>query len=374
MLNKSKVLQELQATSKTLFLDISYQIDEISSVWDTMVKDKLLLHKVQSLPHLGLATWVGSIDDAYYVEQHVNNYQVVSVDGSQVYPDKHTGTHCFLINIGGICLTYQYQKGSSFLWSEPFVFAEQEIDDELGRAIDVVNGKREEFEFKVGLEHCLKRKNELLNIPLIFLFDGSLVFWHLQGKDSLIKDYFLQRYIYYLDQFYKQDILIAGYLSLSKGRDLSNIVQAFSNNFASVSLDKTKQYKNISDGLLATFFLKKNMRSTIFKSNALITQNMPFQLHPHFFYYNTGDEIVRIEIPGYIACDEQKITLIASLIKNQIEKGQGYPIAIAEAHEQAVVKSQDRNMFYQMVKDIAIQQKRAIIPSQKNIKKRRMNV
>ncbi len=373
MLDKTKVLQELQATSEKLFLDIKSQINEISFIWHAMIKDPLLLSKVKAVSHLGLASWIGSIDDCYEVENFIDPYQIISVDGSQVYPDKHTGTHCFLINIGGIALIYQHQKGSSFLWSEPFVFAEQEIDDELGRAIDVVNGKREEFEFKVGFEHCLKRKNEFPNIPLIFLFDGSLIFWHLQGKDPYIKDYFLQRYIYYLDQFYKHDILMAGYLSLSKGKDLSNIVQAFSNKFSSFS-EKTNQYKNVTDGLLTTFFLRKNMRSTIFKSNAPINQNIPAELHPHFFYYNTGEEVVRIEIPGYIASDNKKIDIIASLIKNQIEKGQGYPIAIAEAHNQAVVKSQDREMFYQMVKDIAIQQKRVIVPSQKNIKKRRMNV
>ena len=95
---------------------------------------------------------------------------------------------------------------------------------------------------------------------------------------------------------------------------------------------------------------------------------------PIFFYYDTGFEIARIEIPGYIAYDENKIKMLASLIRNQVEKGHGYPIAIAEAHEQAVVRSGDREMFYQMVTHLGIDQRRTITPSQKSIKKRRMSV
>ena len=374
MLDRTKVLHELQAVSDKLFLDLSSHIDGLYQHWITMTEDRLLCAKSQAAQGLGLPTWQGLINAAYTVEAYTEPYQVLSIDGSQIYPDKHQGTSCFLINIGGVMLQYGHARGNSLLWSEPFVFVEQEFDDEVGRALDVVNGKREEFEFKVGLEHCLRLKNEHPDLPLIFLFDGSLVFWHLQGKDPQLKDYFLERYTYFLEQFYKHDILIAGYLSLSKGKDLAHLVQASINNFSSISSTKTEQFKYSTDGLITRFFLEPGMRSTVFKSHAPITEGSKLELHPHFFYYDTGYEIARIEIPGYMAIDEKKINILASLIKNQVEKGHGYPIAIAEAHGQAVVTSADREMFYQMVTHLGIDQKRKIVPSQKSIKKRRMTV
>ena len=374
MLDRTKVLHELQAVSDKLFLDLSTEIDDAYKQWQVVIDDQLLLAKAQAAQGLGLPTWQGSINDAHLVESYTAPYQVLSIDGSQVYPDKHQGTSCFLINIGGVMLQYGDTTGACRLWSEPFVFVEQEMDDEVGRALDVVNGKREEFEFKVGLQECLKLKAEYPGLPLIFLFDGSLVFWHLQGKDPQIKDYFLQRYTYYLEQFYKHDIIIAGYLSLSKGKDVGHVVRASANNFSSLSSTKTELFKNVTDGVLTRFFLEPGMRSTVFKSNAPITEGSLPALHPYFFYYDTGFEIARIEIPGYIAYDENKIKMLASLIRNQVEKGHGYPIAIAEAHEQAVVRSGDREMFYQMVTHLGIDQRRTITPSQKSIKKRRMSV
>ncbi len=374
VLDRSKVLHELQAVSDKLFLDLSSQIDSAYDAWQVMIKDPLLLAKAQASRGLLVPTWQGNIDDVYTVKSYNEPYQIVAIDGSQVYPDKHQGTSCFLINIGGVILHYGRDTGSSKLWSEPFVFVEQELDDEAGRALDIVNGKREEFEFKVGLAQCLQLKEKNPDIPLLFLFDGSLIFWHLQGKDPKIKDYFLQRYTYFLEQFHKHDILIAGYLSLSKGKDVTHLLQASMNKFASVNSPITEPMKHITDGTVTRFFMNQGDFSTVFKSHAPITEVSSAALHPHFFYYNTGYEVARIEIPGYIAQDEKKIKMLASLIQNQVEKGHGYPIAIAEAHDQAVVKSGDRDMFYQMVTMIGIDQKRHILPSQKSIKKRRMNV
>jgi hypothetical protein len=47
---------------------------------------------------------------------------------------------------------------------------------------------------------------------------------------------------------------------------------------------------------------------------------------------------------------------------------------LAEAHEQAVVKGPDRELFYQLVNKLGIEQKQRIFCSQKSIKKRRMGI
>ena len=56
----------------------------------------------------------------------------------------------------------------------------------------VVNGKREELELEAGLLHALKLQKESPAAPVLFLFDGSLVFWHLESKEPGLKKYFLQ--------------------------------------------------------------------------------------------------------------------------------------------------------------------------------------
>ena len=115
-------------------------------------------------------------------------------------------------------------------------------------------------------------------------------------------------------------------------------------------------------------------RSTIFENRSPISTQYPLHLKPHFFYYHTNLEIARIEIPAYIQQNATSVNLLMRLIADQVEKGNGYPVAIAEAHEQAVVKGPDRQFFYELLTALSVEQSRRLIPSQKSMKKRRMSV
>ena len=39
-------------------------------------------------------------------------------------------------------------------------------------------------------------------MPFAFLFDGHLVFWHLESKEGNLKELFLNKYLSLLDQLY----------------------------------------------------------------------------------------------------------------------------------------------------------------------------
>jgi len=54
-------------------------------------------------------------------------------------------------------------------------------------------------------------------------------------------------------------------------------------------------------------------------------------------------------VPKWVADDENLLALGHSLILDQCKRGQGYPVAISEAHEQAVITGSDRQLFKQMV-------------------------
>jgi hypothetical protein len=97
-------------------------------------------------------------------------------------------------------------------------------------------------------------------------------------------------------------------------------------------------------------------------------------LHPHFFYLHVGNEVGRVEVPAWIANDKAAVNTIAAVIIDQSRKGRGYPVVIAEAHEQAVVKGPDREFFYQLINKIAFERNQRLIMSQKSIKKRGMGI
>ena len=62
-----------------------------------------------------------------------------------------------------------------------------------------------------------------------------------------------------------------------------------------------------------------------------------------------GEEVARVEVPGWCAADAQALDLLHAALLAQAEKGHGYPLALQEAHEQAVVSTGDRALFTQLV-------------------------
>jgi hypothetical protein len=50
-----------------------------------------------------------------------------------------------------------------------------------------------------------------------------------------------------------------------------------------------------------------------------------------------------------VAQDPVQVDLAHTLVYDQCVKGEGYPVALARAHEQAIVRSADRRAFQRMV-------------------------
>lgn len=374
VLNRVKLLQEMHILSDKLFIDHAQERDFLWSKWQEACKDVHLLQKIQEvqLPW-PVAQWSGQLDATYAVQDNISVYQVVAVDGSQIYPDKHQGIGCFLINIGSIILRYIPEKSFVSYASEPFLFVEHESEGQA-QTIDIVNGKREEFEFKRGLDEMLVCSQQYPDVMPLFLFDGSLIFWHLEGKDPVVKQYFLNCYRLLLEKYYQHQFLMAGYISLPKSKELVSIVRAYlilQGEHYDTIMQKTRFCTDVH---IMEMLLKEGMRSNVFANKTPLSLEYSDTIRPYFFYMRTAYELVRVEIPGYIAHSREKVDSVSALIMNQIKKGYGYPVALAEAHEQAVVKGIDRDFFYHMLDKVGLTKNRRIISSQKSSKKKRINV
>jgi hypothetical protein len=371
MLDRTKVAKALQDKADQLFFDSSAELLDAHQAWTSMCKDPLLLPYTQAHPQLHLPHWSGTIDYAQKITPWDAPYNLVATDGSQIYPDKHQGTSCFLINIGSVLFAYNSACSQSWFDAEPFVFVEHDFALEGPTVIDIVNGKREEFELTLGLEKSLVLKEKYPDAPLLFMFDGSLIFWHLENKDELLKNYFVTAYNKTLLGFYQKQIPVMAYISLSKSKDLLNLLRAYSKQFRTID---TKQFPHLVDAHLLSLFLPPHHVSTIFfvQSHSLITY--PPEVRPCFMYYNTGTEFVRLEFPWYMSQDKQMLSTALAIVADQVQKGNGYPIGTAEAHNQAVVQGPDRDFFYYLIHKTGVHQNRHLQASEKSLKKRKMSV
>ena len=77
-----------------------------------------------------------------------------------------------------------------------------------------------------------------------------------------------------------------------------------------------------------------------------------------------------MEVPQWVANDEGLLNLTHSLVLDQCRRGQGYPVALSEAHEQAVVTMSDRENFWHLVESSLVEEKLPTPTSGKNRSKR----
>jgi len=104
------------------------------------------------------------------------------------------------------------------------------------------------------------------------------------------------------------------------------------------------QDRDLFDSLLGV-----GERSALFTSQSKIVRESYGRHRVNFFYIKLEDEIARVEIPEWVARDADKLGLTHALLLDQCQRGQGYPAALSEAHEEAVVTGADRRNFLQLV-------------------------
>jgi hypothetical protein len=68
-----------------------------------------------------------------------------------------------------------------------------------------------------------------------------------------------------------------------------------------------------------------------------------------------GTEIARVEMPAWTALDDTLRSQALGIVLSQVQKGYGYPVTLAEAHNQAVVTGSDRHRFFAILKQHLIE-------------------
>lgn len=370
MLDRAKLFKALEQVEHELFYDSSMQINAARKVWQEICEDLTFQAKVRKKGgQLYPPYWFEDLSTVYPVTPTIKEYYALSVDGSQVYPDRHQGTSCFLINIGTVVIKYGAQELVTFD-SRPQVFTGQYNEDVPDLSRDTVNCLRQAHEFSAGQELLATYKDANPEVPRLLLCDGSLIFWHLAAKEAEIKEQYAAQHIGVFSHLYQQESLMAGYISLPRSKELVSLIRLKLSDFNPSDELAFSGVDRVVDASVVAGFLKPFERTLVFQSNAPICNLYPEHLRPYFFYMHMGDEIARIEICAWIAQDKELTDLVATIICDQAIKGYGYPVVIAEAHEQAVVKGADREYFYQVIEHMGASVGRFNAGSQKSIKKR----
>ncbi|HBR70860.1 TPA: hypothetical protein DIC20_02430 [Candidatus Dependentiae bacterium] len=347
MLDPLQLWTLLEKNKNFLFNSNDDEIFVAEKIWHELGQKEILQKEIQDAHHtLLIPRWSENIVQKKKIRSEMSQYDLLAIDGSQIYPDRHEGTNCSLINIGSVYFCYD-QHSVFERFSEPFLYtAHYRENHEV--STDSIDAQRHELELKKAFDLAIDYRQKTGRDPYV-LFDGSLIFWHLIDKPRL-RDYYLERYCAILKCFYQEQINLIGYISLPKSKELINIIR--------IILKREmieKKLEQIVDAHLLTKFLDVYERTVIFENQVSIVDYYPTEMKPVFFYLNVGDEVARVELPLWIAQDAHRLNMIEQVIVDQCLKGDGYPIALAEAHEAAVVKYSDHQLFFNFIQQLTNQ-------------------
>ncbi|MBM3893434.1 DNA double-strand break repair nuclease NurA [Candidatus Dependentiae bacterium] len=383
MLDRIKTAQLVTAAQGRIFRQARSLRWLTKEVWQHIVTQPAFVDALGlARAHQSLTTWQGSLADTVASEPFTDAYDVIAIDGSQIYPDNHfQGIDCFLINTGLCHLSYAEQSSVRFA-VEPYLFTPQEALLAYKQSFfspDLVDLIREDYELKLLAEQA-KILSDTSQKP-VGLFDGNVFFWHLEVKPQQIKTVFLEQYFKSLTLLYEQGFLYAGYLSGARFSDLASLLRVgLCEGSDACQLSRSQLYdictmaEVLTDAELLAFVLAPGERTTLFSCVGAIADAYPEHSKPWFFYLHTGEEVVRIEVPAWIAAQSEAIAHIVSCCLDQAIKGRGYPVALAEAHAQAVVTGADRAFFYEWISMQSVRQQRNVAISPKGLKKKLLGV
>ncbi|MBN1549650.1 DNA double-strand break repair nuclease NurA [Candidatus Babeliales bacterium] len=375
MLDRAQLLKAFQEISSHLFQDTSHAQNIARTMWEMISDDPLFIHKIKSAnaPWI-LPTWDGSLSAVFDASLSLPSYQVAAVDGSQVYPDRHQGVGCYLLNVGEIHLSYGFEISSMRAQTHPYVFTLYDDDTGIAQTVDMINAKREAYELDAGVTLGMRLKAQNGQMPYCVLYDGSLIFWHLESKDNALREKFLSSYLQSLERMYQERIPMASYISSPKSKELVNLVRVALCNFTYEGCTAHHAVDGLVDAHIVRSYLSNTQRTAIFYNHSPITRFYPEHLRPCFVYLNVGREIGRVETPSWVAQDTELLDRVVSIVANQALKGRGYPVCLSEAHEQAVIKGPDREFFYHILQKAGIANSRSYQVSEKALRKLRIGI
>lgn len=285
-------------------------------------------------------------------------HTVIATDGSQIAPNHHEIAYCYLLNIGRVVLHYG-QNRHPLLDSLPEVFYRPEdlyMSRQWGiRTEEWMSFRRTASETTVLAELACAAKGEA---PALAMVDGSLIYWFLEQLPMDARDRILPPILEAWQQMRDAQIPLMGYLSASRSIETMNFLRLLAcphpapdcKSHCPNQLEKVacKIFEQLRDTSVWATRLKPGQRSTLWRSNSPILELYGEQTI-YFCYVHVGTEIARIEVPAWVAENATMLDQALGLMLAQVQKGYGYPVAIAEAHNQAVVKGGDRARFFALL-------------------------
>ncbi|MEM0981614.1 MAG: DNA double-strand break repair nuclease NurA [Cyanobacteria bacterium P01_H01_bin.58] len=291
-------------------------------------------------------------------------HTVLATDGSQISPSHHEIAYCYLLNVGRVVLHYG-QSRYPLLDSLPeVIYRPEDLYRSLqwGIRTEEWMGHRRTVSEAIALAELAQTAPDVgtvaASMPILALTDGSLIYWFLEDLPKDAQEQILPPILDSWTQLQSMGIPLIGYVSASRSGEALNFLRLQSCPFdqpdclthcpGRVDGAPCQVYTPLRDVALWSTLLNPGERSPLWRSSANVLEAYG-EHHIYFCYVHVGAEVARIEMPEWVAMQPDLCKAALEMVITQVQKGYGYPIALAEAHNQAVVRGGDRTRFFALL-------------------------
>ena len=385
-----EVASNLNAQETDRVSRLERALDTLSTAEPSALEEKRKLSRATFL----IAGLNGSLAGRYPSPALPSDYTVLAVDGSHIDIDRHMAIQCYLINMGTVHIRYG-RNPEARLGNEPRLYT----DEDDMHILEPEGNRTQNLEgHLLGALRAVEELRELValakesdpDIPTLALIDGSLILWGLVGqaypdfvRQALVDDMFLPALEELRAMARTRPLALASYVSLPRSTDVVNALRLDGRQcpYEAANCDmhcgKLRLGQRPCDAIAGVMdrdvfgsVMDTGERSDCFASTSSIVERYYGEHAVHFFYLNVGSEMARVEVPAWVAENPELLELTHAMLVDQSRKGHGYPVAISEAHEQAVVTVGDREEFRLLVENALQGHRLPVYTSQKNFSKR----
>lgn len=281
------------------------------------------------------------------------NAHIIAADGSQINPDWHSEVEYCLVNVGAIEIEYGTGKPP-----QPVIQSEMFYHDALytehgsiTEALVALIRDQSEREMLARLAEESKSDGEVITLT-----DGPIELWGGNQPSAEFTKRF-EMYMGALSRLQKVNATTAGYVDNPRSDLVVRMLEIAV--LADDELNKAgheRSLRGVRDKDIFFALLEPGARSALFGIQSKSAQDYKEELALHFFYLNVSLRpnkkwIVRVEVPAWVAEDENKLnTLHAVLVDQcQILANKPFPYLLHRAHETAIVTREEKQQVDQMI-------------------------
>jgi hypothetical protein len=283
---------------------------------------------------------------------------VVATDGSQGFPDRHREPHCYLLNVSRVAFQYGTREEPLIESIPRLGFDRERVQDALEALMlqarpELVSALRDQLEIETLLRTA--EDAAVPGRPIVALADGTLIRWMLKGGAGREAPIFEQEYAAALAGFRERGVPVASYVSMPASTEVVNLLRLARGECRGVAASIGETLEGMTDRHLFRQTLKPGERSAVFASLSHVLASYEAQDRVCFFYLHvpatrtSPSEVARVEVPMWLADEPELVDRVHAVLLSECDKGEGYPMILSEAHERAVIRSRERELFYTLI-------------------------